>query len=110
MRTAAVSPRPASALRHSRTDIPEEPTSSSMTASASTASTSANRTAVFFFCKVFPMRGLPRSNMLYHTPYRPAVQPGEGVPAMQKCPFVTLFCPVKKRLSPLTAAHPWAIL
>ena len=49
MRTAAVSPRPSSASRHSPTDSPEEPTSSSVTASTSTAAVSPAITAIFFF-------------------------------------------------------------
>ena len=77
IRTAALSPLPNSAETHCRTDIPEDPTSSSNRASSTTAAASAAITAIFLFrAPSAPMSCLPRLYMVYHTSIFPTAQPG----------------------------------
>ena len=109
MRTAAVSPCPSSASTHERTDMPDEPTSSSVSASSTTAAASTVTTSIFFFCEpCLSMRRLPGVFAIYFTPCAAAPQL-PGVADMRKCKFP--YDPVGKFPIPaLTNGAPCAII
>ena len=111
MRTAAVSPCPSSASTHERTDMPDEPTSSSVSASSTTAAASTVTTSIFFFCEpCLSMRRLPGVFAIYFTPCAAAPQPYRGVADMRKMQISLTIRVGKFPIPALTNGAPCAII